>query len=257
MKLSLTASVKCCGLLFVLMAGLGACGCISSRLTTNLKPQAERPKPIKNMRFNVVSVGFDDTTSEAGMMAPFASTNAPGTEENDGFTWTPDQWKTEIMRIGVERYPEIFSLQPAARPIDVSIKAQVNSSIRAMVAMELGTLCVLGGVLPLPVRIIGDFDVTTSLVSDEGLATPLCSIQFQRRDVSWITVFTPLGLLPIPGKSDKRQTIGLWNISQPPTTTYQMTVDSCLEAVVLAINEARDQIIETTAAASRYSTPAN
>jgi hypothetical protein len=222
-------------------------GCMSIRYTTNLKPDPGHAAALKGCTFRVDRVEFSRSGPPDGMTVPFVPTNAP--DDADAPTpnpmiWNEAKWQAELTRAATARYPGLFAAGREACPLSVSIRAVTRTSMKASIAAEIGTLTVLGGILPLPIREIGQVEVVPTLEIDDGLTRiPLSGVQFERRDVGWITCFTPLAAIPVPGHADRREFATIPGMEKGFVPKgVGLTVDSCIDAIVLSLSASEAEI---------------
>lgn len=240
---------RCIACLFLLSALVFSSGCISARYTTNIHPPADPASILKGYRFDIVDVAY---TREGSKMAG----SAPMDIRPEGISnaaaaagvWNSERWRKELMKTAVKRYPTIFSYASDAYPLSVAIHMKARTSIPLSITLEVVTLTIFGGFLPLPMREVCDVHVAPALLLDDGAELiPVSTVGFQRRDAGWVSVFTPLALIPVPGPSDRRETIVL-NINNPedpgniPIKGMELSLEGCVDAIVLAL-QASDQDI--------------
>lgn len=94
-------------------------------------------------------------------------------------------------------YPQLFSQEPEAIPLLVRVKSESDDQIAGAILTGL-TL----GIIPFPVRTGFNREIGVTPWSGSGGVLPESVIRYSRRDHAWMTIFTPLGLIPIPGRSD-------------------------------------------------------
>ena len=246
-------------LLFLLPAILLlASGCMAVRSTTNIHAPADAGTLSVRHKFKVETVEYTLTNDRPGVLmgVPMQPEHLPGknAQEMGMLIWNNQKWTDELTKLGASRYPGIFSSGPDAYPLSITLRLSGHPpSILSIIGPELLTLCVLGGILPLPVREHVDFIVTPALLLDEGMTQiSLASVQFQRREVMWMTIFTPLGLIPVFVKADKRQSMSLAEMMNPPAPpAYTLNVESCVDAIVLSIQSSLEELREALKNRSR------
>lgn len=113
-----------------------------------------------------------------------------------------DQLKTAVQRRGEKDYPSIFSSDPDAFPVsvDLVVTKEKNDALLA-IGVEIITIGIMGGILPLPFNMYRTYEVNTGFYSPEGDLLFSSQSEFIASMNSWITVLTPLGLIYPPGPS--------------------------------------------------------
>lgn len=94
-------------------------------------------------------------------------------------------------------YPQLFTDELDAIPLAVHFKSETDQQIVGAILTGL-TL----GIIPLPAHSGFRMEVGVTPWSESGAALPESRINYIRRDHGWMSIFTPLGLIPIPGRSD-------------------------------------------------------
>jgi len=214
----------------IVTAALFSGGCCSMRYTTTLKPSLEPPKPIENLKFNIVKVDYKREGSYSEV--------APQTSE-----WTNIKWKDELMESATTRYPQLFSRTEGSIPIAVHI--EVNCDSYYLVSYLTGIISAF--TLPsYPGKDTGVFKVNSSLTTrrpdDKGYE--FSSICFSRTNAMWGT-FTPLGLIPVPGESDVPKSRSFFAREfLDKNRSFKLTTDSIVEAIMLSLKNNEATILE-------------
>lgn len=153
-------------------------GCMSARGTSTLKEVPDAAQRLSGLQFRVTAV------EEAGC-------NTPGCV----------QGLQETMSKG---YPELFSDDLEAIPLLVRLKTDDDSNGAGAFIGGFFTL----GTIPVPVYSGFAKEVGVTPWSGAGAVLPESVIRYTRRDHFWMTIFTPLGLIPMPGRSDMDRDTG-------------------------------------------------
>lgn len=152
-------------------------GCISQRSITTLQETPGAATTLAGMKFRV------------------------GALEGSG----PGVTTTAELQQGLmTTHPELFSNDLDAIPLLVRLKSETDQQIVGAVITGL-TL----GIIPLPAHSGFRMEVGVTPWSGNGAILPESMISYVRRDHGWLTIFTPLGLIPIPGRSDIPRMTGL------------------------------------------------
>jgi hypothetical protein len=152
-------------------------------------------------------------------------------------TISEDEFRHKISQLAVQRYPELFRDTPEAIPIDVLITAKNSTSFFSSSLLMVGSLGIIGAVLPLPTSGTSEFavkidipDTATSKVAyrrkDE--------VSFVRKDVTWTTYYSPLGLISIPGESVATKT-SEFGEAEAFKTGGQLTLEGFVDAVAVSL----------------------
>lgn len=149
-------------------------GCISQRGITTLQETPNAAATLSGLHFRIAAVE-QKQGSYAG-----AGGSVQGLQE--------------MLKKG---YPQLFTDELDAIPLSVRFQSATDQQIVGAVVTGL-TL----GIIPLPAHSGFRMEVGVTPWSESGAALPESSISYIRRDHGWMTIFTPLGLIPIPGRSD-------------------------------------------------------
>lgn len=140
----------------------------------------------------------------------------------------------QLVRTSVERYPDLFSTSSKALPLAVRITEVDKSDYSAwLTGAVLLTAGVVGGVLPSPTVVrSSSFQVRVSH-ADPDLDLRGVPIDVERTDVGWVSGLSPLGLIPIPGRSDCKKASYMQD-GHPRLMKRggQLTLDSFVDATV-------------------------
>lgn len=153
-------------------------GCMSARGTSTLKEVPDAAQRLAGLQFRVMAV-------EEG-----------GASGQDATLRLQQQMN--------QAYPRLFSDDLEAIPLVVRMKTeQDNNSVGAVISgfFTLGTI-------PLPSWTGFSREIGVTPWTASGAAMPESVIRYTRRDHVWVTVFTPLALIPMPGRSDMDRDVG-------------------------------------------------
>lgn len=200
----------------VLMSLLAA-GCASYRVATSLplkKPAAPMPA---DTQFRIAAVKFVTPTNVSNCGLPAFGTYQPGNEEI----------RNKLMVSAMKAYPKVFSEEPAAIPVEVTVTRSANST---ELGGEVCASCLTLTILPLRSKDRTEYTVQVQVVggaAGEKLAAP---ISFSREDTSWMSI-VPTGWIPVPGGKGARA----WGMDSAIQKGGDLTLSSCVEAIVTAI----------------------
>ena len=203
-------------------------GCMSARGTSTLKEVPDAAQRLAGLQFRVAAV------DEAGC-------NTPGCV----------QGLQETMSKG---YPRLFSDDLEAIPLVVRLKTETdNNGVGAFIGgfFTLATL-------PVPSYTGFAKEVGVTPWSGAGAVLPEAVIRYTRRDHIWVTVFTPLALIPLPGRSDMDRATGtLMNANDDTYPKKQQAFNELnLQKAVLTALAQMDQPALRRIAAERKAMPA-
>lgn len=209
------------GVLFPLFA----MGCTSMRFTTTLPPSGNRELSLGDVKVNIAKVSPNISFTGRG---PFGDPIPYTTAAMPQFT------REKMMTTAQQQYPKLFSDARATLPVDVAINGRFSqdSDLFALACLSLFTL-------PTPrFHYVGDYSVRVRAADeDQGLILDQ-SISFRREDLEWISIYTPLGLIPIPGHTDLPRSSYFMDPG-PEERAKQHWLDnaSCVEAVTKVVRE--------------------
>ncbi len=232
-------SVRC---LLSLLVALLLPGCMSGVYQTTLPPRAAaHPGMGGNAKYTIAQIRLQvrgKSLSSSGIIAltPKDSQSQPQAPAAK-MALTEETWREMLNTAAAGRHPALFTTTYPAVPLAVSIDASTDNSIGASIAAEICTLCVLGGVLPLPFK--EEAQITVSVMPLEANGAAAQSFAFTRKNNMWITIFTPFGLIPYPARTDiPRSTMALPLMLDIPAMTkeswriYGFTADCIVEGII-------------------------
>ncbi|MFP5431215.1 MAG: hypothetical protein ACLGHE_09570 [Gammaproteobacteria bacterium] len=154
----------------VMSSVIALSGCMSQRAITTIKETPGATTTLAGMKFRVAM-------AEDGAAKP-----VPGDHLQQGL---------------VKAYPELFTNDLEAIPLVVRQKSEVDQQIVGAIITGF-TL----GIIPFPAHTGFRMEVGVTPWTSSGALQPESVVKYIRRDHGWMTIFTPLGFLPIPGRSD-------------------------------------------------------
>ena len=245
---ALAATVKKGLLSLALLGGLSiSSGCTSVRSTVNLNPPQDITAFSEHYQFRLERLQYAEK-DDSDVVSSLPHT-PPGPGERPAglpatYTWNEAKWFAEVKRTGESRYPSLFTTGRGAYPLSVSIR--VAGRATGPGTMILSFLLSGMRILPQPYSETIEFEVCPVLSLDNGTTrVPLATVEFQRKDVMWLST-TPLGLIPVPGRADQRFVhLGFFPgspLSPDLTTHYTFNVESCVDAIVLALQSSEEDI---------------
>jgi tetratricopeptide (TPR) repeat protein len=198
-----------------------ATGCMSMRFATTLPPSGQRDHTLGLVKVNITNVVVSSPAGSGNIV--------------------PDIARKDFMAAARERYPLIFDEDRNALPVNVEVVCEYDDYHERALRYALLTVLSVGivpSLAPPGANEAGDFSVRVSADDpDQGpIAYP--PVTFQRRNVAWWTVFTPLGLIPVPGQTDVPRSFSTMFGDDEREWTRKggvLTLASCVEAVVQAL----------------------
>jgi hypothetical protein len=188
MKNKARFGMKFIRLFFCVAACLMGSGCMSSRVTTDLKPGKDPSLTAPGGTFYIANVKLVSSTPQ---MAQSYGKLEP-------------RLLKLLRKESMERYPSLFvSDSTYALPLGVEVEITTTMHNLKTVVWMYGTLLICGTILPAPGDTDEDLTVNTyvwSGRSDSYSAT--IQQNFRRENHTWVTLLTPIALIPIPGETD-------------------------------------------------------
>lgn len=200
-----------------ILMSLFVAGCASYRVGTSLqskKPAAPMPADVQ---FRVAAVQFVTPTNVPGGGLPAFGSYQP----------TGEEVRNRLMISAMKAYSEVFSEEPEAIPLEVTITRSANTTD---LGGEACASCLTLTILPLRSMDKTDYTVQVQVMegpASEKLAAP---ITFSREDTSWMSIL-PTGWIPVPGGKGARA----WGLDSAIQKGGDLTLASCVEAIVTAI----------------------
>ncbi len=201
-------------MLFCAVAPLLVSGCMSQRVTTNLKPETNPELKSPAGQFYV-----------AGLKYAWAMSNGELDKEVVG---KAEQRLLPLVRQEcIARYPGLFldTASSGAIPLGVEISCTTTMHSGKTIAWMLCTLDICGTILPAPGDTDEDFDVKVGVWNGrDGIGGVPLQNSFQRQEHVWVSVFSPAALITIPGESDFPKVSGtIFGIQGQMEASYQQT----------------------------------
>ena len=217
-------------------------GCMSAyRLTSNMGISGKVPQT-GGAKFNIVSVGFVNPTNVPNSELPtFGDATLESgfdyrsmeQKQPDGTTATvlmpvPNQKHQALLMAAAQKsYPQLFSAEPGAIPIKVTVtRAGYKSETPGHPCISCLTLTIV------PMHDQGKTDYTVTTASgdetiDKLLAAP---VSFSRTSFSSSSCFIPAAWQPVSGTTAPKITA-----ETATQVAGQLTIDGCVESIVKAI----------------------
>jgi tetratricopeptide (TPR) repeat protein len=208
------------------LCSLAACmmfatGCMSVRFATTLPPSGNRDRSLGLVKVNITNLVLSSRGGRGNIV--------------------PDLTRKDFMAAAREQYPLIFDEDRNALPVSVEVACVYDDFHERAGKYALFTVLTLG-IIPSPAppgaNEAGDFSVRVSALDPDQGVMAYPPVTFQRRNAAWWTVFTPLGLFPVPGETDVPRSFNSLLGSYDAEWARKggtLTMASCVEAVVQAL----------------------
>jgi hypothetical protein len=183
---------------------LTSSSCASIRYVSTLKPSGDKTLNMGDVRFSLVSLdGKDDSLAVRSR----------------------------------KLYPNLFTDEWTGLPVVIEDHCSQDSSM-GRAAFLTGFFGL--GIIPFPGTEKSSYSVETSLINAPGERVPAGKVDFEFKKVTWMTVLSPLGLLPVVGPSDlPRDYYNFSNLTENITKAYNKEndyrMDCHIEAVVKSL----------------------
>ncbi len=190
-------------------------GCASYKYRATI-PSVLSPERFTPVQFRVVEVNGlmnDQERAMIGSMIAMRNRQAQSVfNKMTGQTKRPfelerimpeiEKKKTELLSETLTRkYPHLFSSGKDAVPLRVDMTQENDTSVVSTMIIGLCTL----GLLPAPLKITHDISMKTSILQPPDSSELRIPPQKGRLKINgWMTVYSPLGLIPFPGKGDAK-----------------------------------------------------
>jgi hypothetical protein len=221
-------------------------GCMSARVTTNLKPGMDSELKSPAGQFYV-----------AGLKYANAKPLQNPADEQKTVADIERRLLPLVRKECTSRYPALFMDEASSFiPLGVEVRNTTTMHNGKMMAWELGTACLCGLIFPLPSDSDEDFDVRAGVWDGrDGMQGAPLQTSFRRENHVWVSILTPTALITIPGKSDFPKVSGtLFGIQNQMETYYQQIAQQI--ATALAQLVATKEPGYWVAPVGRESTPA-
>ena len=144
--------------------------------------------------------------------------------------------RDDIVRVGEELYPSVFSDHSSALPVELRVCTEHDSTVLPSALVMVLSMTIVGGVLPLPVGESSHIAVDVRIRDSGGGEVAHEMSAFRRSDVMWVSALTPLGLLPVPGRSDRPRVIGIEGAARE--ASWRLTLECYVAAILRAVRKA-------------------
>lgn len=142
--------------------------------------------------------------------------------------WNEEAWRKALLHIAMRRHPRLFTGSAGAIPLSLEIDARLHDSRRTAFTTQICTLFLVGTFIPVSITEHGDITVR---IKSGNPADREHTFVFQRENMFWYSLFSPLALLPYPGRSDApRWSATVW--SSPKFVPQKPGVELTCEAIV-------------------------
>jgi hypothetical protein len=193
-------------------------GCMSTRVTTNLKPESNAELKSPAGQFYVASLKYANSNPQMGQK------------------WIADFERRVLPLLRKEcssRYPALFVESSSSIPLGVEVHNTTTMHTGKMMAWELGTLCICGLILPCPADSDEDYDIRAGVWNGrDGLRGATVQTSFRRENHMWISLLTPSALITIPGETDFPKMSGtILGVQSQMETAYHQTAQQIATAL--------------------------
>jgi hypothetical protein len=197
-------------------------GCMSQRVTTNLKPETNAELKSPAGQFYV-----------AGLKYAWAMPN--GAMDKELVAKAEQHLLPLVRKECTSRYPALFmdDASSSAIPLAVELNCTTTMHQGKTIAWMLCTLDICGTILPAPGDTDEDFDVKVGVWNGrDGIGGVPLKNSFQRQEHVWVSVFSPAALITIPGESDFPKMSGtVFGIQEQMELSYQQTAQQVATAL--------------------------
>jgi len=206
-------------------------GCASTRFTSTLDLCNNHDFSNYHVRFQIIR------TIPPVSNNYMRSTTGPYRNDNKITAWCADSFRLQLMSVAQELYPTIFSTSSDALPVEIQIVNKNNNNHTSALLLELFSLNLFGFLLPLPVSGESSFTVNVRFLDTAYGLISENSLTFRRADFSWFSI-SPLGLLPVSGKSQRQKVSFSFNdLDADERTGTRFTLECIVEAIVHALEK--------------------
>ena len=218
---------------FCLVAPLLISGCMSMRITTNLKPETNLELKSPAGQFYIASLKYQ-----------WADAN-PGVEIDQQTIKDAERSLLPLVRSECSsRYPALFVNAASATsiPLGVELNCTTTQHPGKTIAWMLCTADICGTIFPAPGDTDEDIDVKAGVWNGrDGIRGASVQNHFQRVEHVWVSIFSPAALITIPGDSDFPKTSGtIMGMQEQMHEAYQVTAEQVSTALATMV-AAKDQ----------------
>jgi len=199
-------------------------GCMSARVTTNLKPGTDPALKSPAGQFYI-----------AGLKYKYADANQQIQMDQTTIADAERRLLPLVRKESASRYPALFVNEASSSsiPLGVEVNCTITQHPGKMVAWMLCTADICGTIFPCPVQLEEDFDVKAGMWNGrDGIGGLPIQNGFRREDHQWVSIFSPAALITIPGESDFPKMSGtIFGIQSQMETGYQQTAQQVVTAL--------------------------
>ena len=206
-------------------------GCASTRFTTTIH-KVEGTEGRFPVKFRIESVEAPMRTTQANVST--IGYTCPDSLRADSMS---ARFGEGLMSVATARYPHVFSASPEAIPLRIEIESTHSSNEIPGAFVVGGSVLVFPVLLPFPFLDQNVFSVKASLVGAESQLPRTKLATFTRKDYQWVTLFTPLGLCPIPGESDVPKVSSVGRPNEALEVGGDLTLSGYVDAIVTVLME--------------------
>lgn len=164
--------------------------CMSGRMTTDLKPEANLELKSPAGKFYIEGITYDN--------------HIPEEQQKHAISDFNDSILPLVRKECIARYPGLFSGDSSsAIPLWVDVDHVTTNNDGKTLTWMFCSLMLCGLIFPLPGEYQEKFDVKTGIWNgQEGIKGAFVQKNFQKDSYFWVSIVTPLALITIPGESD-------------------------------------------------------
>lgn len=221
-------SKGCFSWFFCFFSLVGFSGCTSIQFTSSIHKQSVHENwPVK---FRIEKINFPRYPLYGEKDHPFVINNMVYMSSNG--------LKDGLGQVAEKRYPNLFSSVGDEVPLEISIQCvNYRSSWGEAFLLEIGTVGIFGGILPLPIYDKGTLDVDVGVVVTNR-TRKLGEQKFERKNCLRLTVLTPFGLI-VPCENEKPKVSGILKI-EAYKVSHELNMENIVDAVVKILADKGD-----------------
>jgi len=191
-------------------------GCSSFKYTTTVPPVSS-PERFEPVRFYVAEAdGLLDEQTRTNLAYWVNKRN-----QHPSWGWKGNLTADSIIKKAKEeqvqflnevvskRYPGIFSSSKESIPLKLNVRQKTSNTMGGTAALALGSLLICPFILPLPFESSVDISIQPSVLTAGFPEAKFVLKKGEAKTATWNTIFTPLGLMPFPGKGDIKWSSGV------------------------------------------------
>ncbi len=209
------------------------CGCTSVRFTTDIHKQSlkmELPVRFRIERLSYAPLPKQDMREQCLWAEGFLWLNVnsvPIVADN-----AEERVRNMARKTAVARYPELFSEKSDSIPLDIAVRIDRTSKLWSTYLSIIPPL----SLIPIPTSDRVIFNVSASVI-ESGQGEALGRSVFTRRDVAWWTISSPLGLIPIPGKSNVPKISSMKLFQESSEVGGDLTIEGFVDSIVRILQQ--------------------